>query len=76
MICFLEFGFDARHVFTHNGRLHVRVFVCFYSCVCVWVWVGGRGVTSIVITCFNPFRAQCLQFFFFLELNGHHFILN
>ena len=46
------------------------------DCVCVCLCVsalglgcrhgreGGRGVTSILITCFNPFRAQCLQFFF------------
>jgi len=53
----------------------VCVCVCVWVCVCVCVWVEG-GVTSMVITCFNPFRAQCLQSFFFLDLNGHHFILN
>jgi len=33
-------------------------------CACGYWWVEG-GVTSMVITCFNSFRAQCLQSFFF-----------
>lgn len=67
----------------HAHRAIACACLCVSTRVCVRVGVGGWkwvevGVTSMVITCFNPFRAECLQSFFFsrIERPSFHTELN